>query len=71
MTAGHRGSLLLQNVWFHKVYPLIEVGVLELDRNPENYFAEVERAAFNPAKVVPGIGFFPDALGIPLSELPK
>lgn len=37
-----------------------EVGVLELNRNPENYFAEVEQAAFTPAHVVPGIGFSPD-----------
>ncbi|MCX6575069.1 MAG: catalase, partial [Candidatus Aminicenantes bacterium] len=47
----------LTKVWFHKDYPLIEVGVLELNRNPENYFAEVEQAAFNPANIVPGIGF--------------
>ncbi|MCX6576396.1 MAG: catalase, partial [Candidatus Aminicenantes bacterium] len=49
-------------VWFHKDYPLIEVGVLELNRNPENYFAEVEQAAFNPANIVPGIGFSPDKM---------
>ncbi|MEG2857950.1 MAG: catalase, partial [Clostridia bacterium] len=41
-------------------FPLIEVGVLELNRNPENYFAEVEQSAFTPAHVVPGIGFSPD-----------
>jgi catalase len=52
----------LTKVWFHKDYPLIEVGVLELNRNPENYFAEVEQAAFNPASVVPGIGFSPDKM---------
>jgi catalase len=49
-------------VWSHKQYPLIEVGVLELNRNPENYFAEVEQAAFNPGNVVPGIGLSPDKL---------
>lgn len=49
-------------VWRHGEFPLIEVGVLELNRNPENYFAEVEQAAFNPAHVVPGIGFSPDKL---------
>ncbi|HWP17520.1 MAG TPA: catalase [Burkholderiaceae bacterium] len=49
-------------VWPHKDYPLIEVGVLELNRNPENYFAEVEQAAFSPANVVPGIGFSPDKM---------
>jgi catalase len=52
----------LTKVWYHKEYPLIEVGVLELNRNPENYFAEVEQAAFNPANVVPGIGFSPDKM---------
>jgi catalase len=52
----------LTKVWFHKDAPLIEVGVLELNKNPENYFAEVEQAAFNPANVVPGIGFSPDKM---------
>lgn len=52
----------LTKVWLKKEYPLIEVGVLELNRNPENYFAEVEQAAFNPANVVPGIGFSPDKM---------
>ncbi len=52
----------LTKVWPHKDYPLIEVGVLELNRNPENYFAEVEQAAFNPANVIPGIGFSPDKM---------
>ncbi|WP_137971297.1 catalase [Pseudomonas sp. F(2018)] len=52
----------LTKVWPHKDYPLIEVGQLELNRNPENVFAEVEQAAFNPAHVVPGIGFSPDKM---------
>lgn len=52
----------LTKVWFHGDYPLIEVGTLELNRNPGNYFAEVEQAAFNPANVVPGIGFSPDKM---------
>ncbi len=52
----------LTKVWPHKDYPLIDVGVLELDKNPENYFAEVEQAAFNPANVVPGVGFSPDKM---------
>ena len=52
----------LTKVWFHKDYPLIDVGKMELNRNPENYFAEVEQAAFNPANVVPGIGFSPDKM---------
>jgi catalase len=52
----------LTKVWPHRQYPLIEVGVLELNRNPRNYFAEVEQAAFAPANVVPGIGFSPDKM---------
>lgn len=52
----------LTKVWPHGDYPRIEVGVLELNRNPDNYFAEVEQAAFNPANVVPGIGFSPDKM---------
>ncbi len=52
----------LTKVWPHKDYPLIEVGVLELNRNPVNYFAEVEQAAFSPANVVPGISFSPDKM---------
>lgn len=49
-------------VWPHGKYPLHEVGVLELNRNPENYFSDVEQAAFNPANIVPGIGFSPDKM---------
>ncbi len=52
----------LTKVWPKKDYPLIEVGILELNRNPENYFAEVEQAAFNPANVIPGISFSPDKM---------
>ncbi|MDD4230379.1 MAG: catalase [Dehalococcoidales bacterium] len=52
----------LTKVWYHGDYPLIEVGVMELNRNPQNYFADVEQAAFNPANVVPGIGFSPDKM---------
>jgi catalase len=52
----------LTRVWPHKDYPLIEVGVMELNRNPENFFAEVEQSAFNPANVVPGIGVSPDKM---------
>lgn len=50
----------ITKIWRHREFPLIEVGVLELNRNPENYFAEVEQSAFAPAHVVPGIGFSPD-----------
>jgi catalase len=52
----------LTKVWPHKDYPLTEVGVLELNRNPENYFAEIEQAAFSPSNVVPGVGFSPDKM---------
>lgn len=52
----------LTKVWPQGDYPLIEVGVLELNRNPVNYFAEVEQAAFSPAHVVPGISFSPDKM---------
>jgi len=49
-------------VWPKAAFPLLEVGELVLDRNPDNYFAEVEQAAFSPANVVPGIGFSPDRM---------
>lgn len=52
----------LTKVWPKGDYPLIEVGVMELNRNPDNYFADVEQAAFSPAAVVPGIGFSPDRM---------
>ena len=50
----------LTKVWPHGDYPLIDVGTLELNRNPENYFAEIENAAYSPSNIVPGIGFSPD-----------
>jgi catalase len=52
----------LTKVWRKGDYPLHEVGVMELNRNPENYFADVEQAAFNPTSIVPGIGFSPDRM---------
>ena len=52
----------LTKVWYKGEFPLIEVGVLELNRNPDNYFQDVEQAAFNPANIVPGIGFSPDKM---------
>src|SRR6202022_3801039 len=52
----------LTKVWPHADYPLIEVGEMELNRNPENFFADVEQAAFSPANVVPGISFSPDKM---------
>lgn len=52
----------LTKVWPHGDYPLMEVGEMELNRNPVNYFAEVEQAAFSPSNVVPGISFSPDKM---------
>ena len=52
----------LTKVWPHKDFPLIDVGILELNRNPENYFAEVEQSAFNPMNIIDGIGFSPDKM---------
>lgn len=50
----------LTKIWPHAEYPLIPVGEMELNRNPDNYFAEIEQAAFSPSNIVPGIGFSPD-----------
>lgn len=52
----------ISKVWSQKEFKRIPVGVLELNRNPENYFADVEQAAFNPTNIVPGIGLSPDKL---------
>lgn len=52
----------LTKVWPKGDFPLIPVGEFELNRNPENYFAEVEQAAFNPTNIIPGIGFSPDKM---------
>src|SRR5690606_18551281 len=52
----------LTKVWPHGEFPLIEVGVMELNRNPENYHAEVEQAAFKPSALVPGIAASPDKM---------
>jgi catalase len=52
----------LTKVWPQGDYPLVKVGRMVLDRNPENYFAEVEQAAFEPANMVPGIGPSPDKM---------
>jgi catalase len=61
--AGYRiNPFDLTKVWPHQDYPLIPVGIMELNRNPANYFADVEQAAFSPANVVPGIGFSPDKM---------
>ena len=52
----------ITKVWPHRDFPLVEVGVLELNRNADNYFAQIEQLAFSPSNVVPGIGFSPDKL---------
>jgi len=58
----HINPFDLTKVWPHKDYPLIEVGVMELNRNPQNYFAEIEQAAFEPGNVPPGMGVSPDKM---------
>ncbi len=52
----------LTKVWPHKDYPLYEVGVLELNRNPANYFQEIEMLAFSPSNIVPGVSWSPDKM---------
>jgi len=52
----------ITKVWFHADYPPMTIGRLVLNRNPVNYFAEVEQAAFSPANFVPGIAASPDKL---------
>ncbi len=52
----------LTKVWPHSDYPLIPVGTHTLNRNPENFFAQIEQAAFSPANTVPGIGISPDKM---------
>jgi catalase len=58
----HINPFDLTKVWPHRDYPLIDVGELVLDRNPVNYFAEVEQAAFEPKNIVPGMGYSPDKM---------
>jgi catalase len=50
----------LTKIWPHSDFPLIKVGIVTLNRNPENFFAQIEQAAFEPGELVPGIGFSPD-----------
>ncbi|WP_144140842.1 catalase [Paraburkholderia sp. BCC1884] len=58
----HLNPFDLTKVWPKNDYPLIEVGVMELNRNPENFFQDVEQAAFSPSTIVPGISFSPDKM---------
>ncbi|HEY5122987.1 MAG TPA: catalase [Ignavibacteria bacterium] len=52
----------ITKVWFHKDFPLMDVGIMELNKIPENYFRDVEQSAFDPAHVVDGISYSPDKL---------
>src|SRR5689334_8683722 len=52
----------LTKTWPHADYPLIRVGTMTLNRNPENFFAQIEQAAFSPGNTVPGIGLSPDKM---------
>lgn len=52
----------ITKVWPHKDYPLQEIGKMVLDRNPDNFFAEVEQSAFSPGNIVPGVEFSPDRM---------
>ncbi|MCC6720405.1 MAG: catalase [Acetobacteraceae bacterium] len=52
----------LTKTWSHKDYPLVPVGTMTLNRNPENFFAQIEQAAFSPGNTVPGIGLSPDKM---------
>ena len=58
----HLNPFDLTKIWPHSDYPLIEVGTMTLNRNPENFFAQIEQAAFEPSALVPGIGFSPDKM---------
>ncbi len=58
----HLNPFDLTKVWPHADYPVIEIGEFELNRNPKNYFAEIEQSAFEPRNVVPGMGFSPDRM---------
>ncbi|EIA93694.1 catalase, partial [Campylobacter coli] len=52
----------LTKIWPHSVVPLMDIGEMILNQNPQNYFNEVEQAAFSPSNIVPGIGFSPDKM---------
>ena len=58
----HVNPFDVTKVWPHADYPLIEFAELVLDRNPQNYFTDIEQAAFEPSSIVPGIGFSPDKM---------
>ena len=58
----HLNPFDVTKIWLHSDYPLHEVGVMELNRNPEDFFAEIEQAAFAPSNLVPGTGLSPDKM---------
>jgi catalase len=58
----HINPFDLTKVWPHADVPLVDIGVLELNRNVDNYFAEVEQSAFAPSNLVPGVGASPDKM---------
>jgi catalase len=58
----HLNPFDLTKIWPHADYPLVPVGTMTLNRNPENFFAQIEQAAFEPSALVPGIGFSPDKM---------
>ena len=52
----------LTKVWPHSIVPLMDIGEMILNNNPQNYFNEVEQDAFSPSNIMPGIGFSPDKM---------
>jgi catalase len=58
----HLNPFDLTKIWPHADYPLVPVGMMTLNRNPENFFAQIEQAAFEPSALVPGVGFSPDKM---------
>ncbi len=60
--AYHYNPFDLTKVWPHSDYPLIKVGTMTLNKNPDNFFAQIEQSAFEPSAIVPGIGFSPDKM---------
>jgi catalase len=58
----HLNPFDLTKIWPHSDYPVVPVGVMTLNRNPENFFAQIEQAAFEPSALVPGVGFSPDKM---------
>ena len=60
--AHYENPFDVTKTWSQKEFPLIEIGELELNRNPLNYFAEVEQAAFGPSNMIPGVRLSPDRM---------